>query len=147
MPEPIDRESYLKGHEDAMRVVGMGETAPGASPPEPPYGVPLEVPESPPARKGPGWGQKLAKGIGNKMGEALGFLVVFPLLVGLVVTGVYLLGGSTSGYETAFVAGAGFGFLFGLFVLVVRWGFQLFVNFWPIILVIVGIVIAWKALT
>ncbi len=75
-------------------------------------------------------------------------LVVFPLLVGLVFAGIaFVFSDGGNAYEQAFVVGAGLGALFGLFVLVVRWGFALFIRFWPIILVIVGIVIAWKALS
>jgi hypothetical protein len=44
------------------------------------------------------------------------------------------------------VGTAGLAFLFGLFVLAVKWFGQLFFRFWPIILVVVGIVIAVKAL-
>jgi hypothetical protein len=146
MAEPIDRESYLKGHEDAMRVVSSGEAA---VPPEPPYGIPMEpVPEPAPARKGPSRGRRFAVALAEKVGEALGILVVFPVLIGVVGIALYWFfsDGGTE-YEQAFVAGAGLAFLFGLFVLVVKWGWALLINFWPIVLVIVGVVIAWKALT
>ena len=52
-----------------------------------------------------------------------------------------------SDYEYAFVVGYGITAMCGAFVVAVLWGWRLFLNFWPIILVIVGIMIAWKALT
>ena len=117
-------------------------------PPEPPYGIPPEpVSEPAGARQGPGLLRRFGGGLGNVIGQAFGALVLFPLLVGCVFAGFALLGGPGSPYEQAFVVGAGLGALFGAFVLAVRWFWALFVNFWPVILVIVGIVVAWKALT
>ena len=63
------------------------------APPEPPYGVPLEVPEAPsavrpsalpapPVRKGPGLGRMFATALGEMLGQLFLGLVLFPLLVG-----------------------------------------------------------------
>jgi len=82
------------------------------------------------------------------IGEAVGFLVLFPVMIGLLAAGIaYVLSNGSNAYEMAFVVTASLAFLFGLFVLVIKWGLVVFMRFWPIIIPIVGIVIAWKALS
>jgi len=127
---------------------------PTAATPEPPYGsspVATETGAAPATGRGPSKARRFGDALGNVVGEAIGFLVLFPLMIGLLCSGlVYLFSDSGNGghsYEQVFVATAGLAFLFGLFALAVKWFWQLFLRFWPLILVIVGIVIAVKALT
>ena len=122
-----------------------------AAPPVPPYAPPESGAAVPAKRRGPSKARRFGDALGTVIGQALGALVLFPLLVGLFCAGmVYVFSDSGNGghaYEGTFVATAGLAALFGLFFLVARWFGVLFFRFWPIILVIVGIVIAWKKLT
>lgn len=121
---------------------------PTVAPPEPPYGSPpvaTEAGVAPARRRGPSLLQRFGGVLGRAFTDLFLALVLFPLLVGLVVAGMVALSGSN--YEQGFIAAAGITALCGLFVVAVKWGWQIFINFWPIILVIVVIVIAWKAFT
>jgi hypothetical protein len=118
------------------------------APPVPPYAPPPEGAAIPAKKTGPSRARRLGDGFGTVIGEALGFLVVFPVMMGLLAAGIaFVLSNGGNAYEQAFVVVAGLAFLFGLFVLVIKWGLVVFMRFWPIIIPIVGIVIAWKALT
>jgi hypothetical protein len=87
---------------------------PTAVPPEPPYGavpVATETGVAPTRRRGPSKARRFGGALGNVIGEAIGFLVLFPLMIGLLCGGlVYVFSDSGNGthlYEQVFVATAG----------------------------------------
>ena len=149
MTEPIDRESYVKGCEDAMRMIPAQEVAPAPAPPEPPYGIPPDAPapESTFMRKAPSRARLIGDWAGTAFATALGWLVLFPLGIGLMVGCIAWVLSDGAEFQTPAVAAAGLMFLFAVFAGAFIVGWKVFINFWPIVLVVVGIVIAVKALT
>ncbi len=119
---------------------------PAAAPPEPPYGVPLEVPEAAPARKGHGPGRRFAEWLGTRIGEVLGAVGLFPLLMATMGTGIWLLLDG-EGYEWVFAGTFGVFAFIGAFFLAAGWFGVLFFRYWPLFVLGIGAFIAWKALT
>jgi hypothetical protein len=82
--------------------------------------------------------------IGTAIGSAFGWLVLFPIFMGL-------MGGSIGWFlglpfeECAIVMG-GVAFGFAAFAGIVIVGWKVFINLWPVLLVVGGIAIAVKKL-
>ena len=143
MTETSDREAYLKGYEDATRSVTGGGAAPTVTPPAPTVPPPTSMDGTSttgtPARKrGGGFGEKLQRGIGF----AIGWLILFPVFFGLVGGSIsWLLGDDFGTWALIF---AGVAFAFALFAGIVLVGWKVFINLWPVLLVVGGIAFAVK---
>jgi hypothetical protein len=82
-------------------------------------------------------GGKVERGIGF----AFGWLILFPVFMGLMAGVVsWFFGSDFQGFQTAAVAVGGLAFVFALFAGVAIVGFRLFLALWPVL--IVGAVIA-----
>ena len=125
MSQPGDSEAYLKGYEDAMRVATRGKEAASTT------GTPGTSPSASARTSGRDIGGKVQRGIGT----AIGWLILFPLFVGLLAGSIFWLGGHD--FANWAVAWGGGAFLFALFAGAVIVGFQLFVRLWPLVIVVV----------
>jgi hypothetical protein len=146
MTETSDREAYLKGYEDATRSVTGGGAAATVTPPAPTVPPPTSMDGTSttgtPARKrGGGFGEKLQKGIGF----AFGWLILFPVFFGLVGGCFSWLSGDAF-FGTWAAIFAGVAFAVALFTGIVLVGWKVFINLWPVLLVVAGIAFAVKKL-
>jgi hypothetical protein len=126
MESPDDQVAYQKGYEDAMHAAGQAVTATNES-----AGTKATTKASSGSRN---IGGKVARGTGT----VIGYLVAFPFLVFLITGSFALL--FTQSFDAFVTVGLFFGglaFLFALFVGVVKVGFRVFIEAWPIILVVV----------
>jgi hypothetical protein len=118
----MDTESYEKGYADAMRAVGR-----------------------PPAKPAPKPAPKLKHATAVSVaGQALGYLVVFPVFVGLV----FGLSGAAFGgsFDTWFLVWGGLAFAFGLVLALVKLGVFAFVRAWPLVVVALAVYFVVKYL-
>ncbi len=79
------------------------------APPVPPYTPPANGAAVPARRTGPSRARRFGDALGTVIGEAIGFLVLFPLLMAVMSTGIWLLADGQS-YELVFAG------VFGLFL-------------------------------
>jgi hypothetical protein len=116
-----DPEAYQKGYDDAMRAAagGLGSTSPAST-------------------SGRDIGGKVERGIGF----AFGWLILFPLLMGLLSGSISWFLGIDGGFTGWAVGGAGVFFVIALFMGVVIVGFRLFIALWPVLIVGAGIAFA-----
>jgi hypothetical protein len=122
-----DPEAYAKGYEDAMHAAGT----PAASPPT------AATTASTTKKAGASGGRDISGKLQRGIGTAIGWLIVFPLGVGLLGGAIFWALGFD--FTTWAVACGGVAFLIAAFMLVVRVGWTVFINLWPVLLV-VGVV-------
>lgn len=123
MGNPDDFEAYQKGYEDAMRAAGQGSSG---APPSPTPKV---------ARSGRDIGGMVGQGIGT----AFGWLILFPVFVGLMCGMIaWILG---LGFEAWAIGAGGLAFLFALFAGAVLVGWRLFLALWPVVLVVGAVIV------
>ena len=116
MSSPDDFEAYQKGYEDAM--IAAGERPPA----------------SPSTSTTPSGGD-VGRKVGYGLAYAFGWLIVTPILVGVLAGGIaWLLGGD---FEAAALVFGGLMFVFLLFAGVVIVGWRLLLRFWPIVVLAV----------
>jgi hypothetical protein len=140
MAYPDDLEGYQKGYEDAMRAAGSASASVSATTSS--SATPSTTAKS--GTKSRDLGGKFARGTGT----VIGYLVGFPFLV-FLITGTFalLFTQSFDAFVTVGLFFGGLAFLFALFVGVVKVGFRVFIEAWPIILVVViAAVIVTKAM-
>jgi hypothetical protein len=128
MSYPEDREAYVKGYEDAMRAAGQPQT-----------------PESMKPREETRVGDRdLGGAVQRGIGTAIGWLILFPIVTGLLLGGfAWLLGGDFSSWALVW---GGLAFVFALFAGLFVLGWRLLLALWPIVLVGVVVLIVVKAL-
>ena len=115
------------------------------TPPVPPY-TPPDNAAVPAKRTGPSRVRRFGDGLGTVIGEFFGFVVLFPLMMATIFTGISLLF-DTQAYEQVFVFTFGVFALIGAFILAAKWFGILFIRYWPLFVLGIGGFIAWKALT
>lgn len=130
MTAPDSDEAYQKGYEDAMRAAGQGVAATSASA--------STKAGTTASTKGSTGSRNIGGKVATATGTVIGYLVGFPFLV-FLIAGTFALF-FTQNFDAFVTVGLFFGglaFLFALFVGVVKVGFRVFIEAWPIILVVV----------
>jgi hypothetical protein len=128
MSYPEDREAYVQGYEDAMRAAGQAQTAESMKPREETRTGDRDV------------GGTFQRGIGT----AIGWLVLFPIVMGVLLGGfAWLLGGD---FSTWALIWGGLAFVFALFAGLFMLGWRLLLALWPIVLLGAVVLIVVKAL-
>lgn len=121
MSRSEDFEAYQKGYEDAMRAAGRAD-------------APRSESRHPRPRR-----HDLRARIEAGAGFAFGWLVLFPLFMGLAVGGLaWLLGGDFVLW--ALVWGV-LALLFAVFAGAAIVGFRLFLRFWPLVIGVIVLVV------
>jgi hypothetical protein len=131
-----DPEAYKKGYDDAMRAAAGGQGASSSGPSTEPRTKTSKKAKAVPS--GRDIGGKVERGIGF----AFGWLILFPLFMGLLSGSMSWFFGVDGGFTAWAVGGAGIFFIIALFMGVVVVGFRLFVALWPVVIVGGGIAIA-----
>ena len=116
-----------------------------AVPPVPPYTPPANE-AAVPAKRGPSRARRFGDGLGTVIGELLGFVVLFPLMMATIFTGLWLLIDGQA-YEWVFLGTFTVFAFIGAFILAAKWFGVLFIRYWPLFVLGIGAFIAWKALT
>jgi hypothetical protein len=127
-----DPEAYQKGYDDAMRAAagGQGPSSAGAS-----VEARTHTGTNAKARTS---GRDISGKVERGIGFAFGWLILFPLFMGLLFGSMsWFFGGS---FTAVAVGAGGVFFVIALFMGVVITGFRLFLALWPVL--IVGGVIA-----
>lgn len=123
-----DFDAYQKGYEDAMIAAGQGSASARASTK---------------AKAGPS-GRDIGGTVGRGLGTAIGWLVLFPVFMGLMAGSIaWVLG---LGFTSWAFGVAGLAFLFALFAGAAIVGWRLFLALWPVVLVVVLVVVIVRSL-
>lgn len=127
MSDTDDTEAYLRGYEDAMHAAGRGDAR-----------LTGETARATPTGE-PSFGQRIRYGLGF----AFGWLILFPVSVGIV-------GGVVGFFLGDFVTGAllmgGIAFAFALFVGAGVLGVTLLLRFLPLVILIIVVVVTLRKL-